>query len=288
VEDFVAGTEVTVEEDGIDLTALAADALRAHEAKTAQGSSSQPAQTTSTIKINTLVSDVLHYAIGDQMEDVKTTIIASITAPNMDGSHSRSSVSAFKPEIKASYTSELPPIRQHSPQSGVSSCNGAGPITLPSISDQFGDLNHLAKAIATGGSVSPQSPSRRPLPRFAAVSGPGIPSKSPVNACRREVPSPGPSSPTESPSTDKPGSTPAIAVDRMSVDGITSPGFQCTYPGCSAQPFLTRVSLTWFNTLITVPAITPSDIYTVSVEFPYKRPLIKSTILLQCHGLPAG
>lgn len=162
-----------MEKDGIDLTALAADALRAHKAETAQGSSSQPAQTTSTIKINTPVSDVLHYAIGDQMEDVKTTIIASITASNMDGSHSRSSpVSAFKPEIKASDTSELPPIRQHSPQSSVSNCNGAGRITLPSISDQFGDLNHLANAIATGGSVSPQSPSRRPfrdLQRFQVL-----------------------------------------------------------------------------------------------------------------------
>ena len=53
----------------------------------------------------------------------------------------------------------------------------------------------------------------------------------------------------ESPSTDKSGSTLAIAVDRMSVDGITNPGFQCTYPGCTAQPFLTRVSLSWFNTV---------------------------------------
>ena len=34
----------------------------------------------------------------------------------------------------------------------------------------------------------------------------------------------------ESLSTDKSGLTLAIAVDRMSVDSITNPGFQCTYP----------------------------------------------------------
>ncbi|KAH6672630.1 hypothetical protein B0J14DRAFT_564248 [Halenospora varia] len=112
VEDFVEGTEVTVEKEGIDLTTLAADASRAHKAKTAQGSSSQPAQTISTIKISTPVSDV-HYAIGDQINGVKSATITPIAAPNLDGSHSRPSpVPAVKPEIKASDTSELPPIRQ--------------------------------------------------------------------------------------------------------------------------------------------------------------------------------
>lgn len=41
MEAFIEGTKVIVEKEGIDLTVLAADALRAHKAKTAQGSSSQ-------------------------------------------------------------------------------------------------------------------------------------------------------------------------------------------------------------------------------------------------------
>jgi hypothetical protein len=57
------------------------------------------------------------------------------------------------------------------------------------------------------------------------------------------------SSTTETPSTDQSGSTPAClpsTIDRMSIDGITNPqigGFQCTYPGCSAQPFQTQYLL---------------------------------------------
>jgi hypothetical protein len=36
-----------------------------------------------------------------------------------------------------------------------------------------------------------------------------------------------------------------MAIDRMSIDGITNPqigGYQCTYPGCTAQAFQTQVS----------------------------------------------
>jgi hypothetical protein len=57
------------------------------------------------------------------------------------------------------------------------------------------------------------------------------------------------SSATETPSTDQSGSTPAgipAGIDRMSIDGITNPqigGFQCTYPGCTAQPFQTQYLL---------------------------------------------
>ncbi|PSS18594.1 hypothetical protein M430DRAFT_101450 [Amorphotheca resinae ATCC 22711] len=37
-----------------------------------------------------------------------------------------------------------------------------------------------------------------------------------------------------------------MAIDRMSIDGITNPqvgGYQCTYPGCTAQPFQTQYLL---------------------------------------------
>lgn len=58
------------------------------------------------------------------------------------------------------------------------------------------------------------------------------------------------SSNTETPNTDQSGSTPASipsGIDiRMSIDGITNPqigGFQCSYPGCTAQPFQTQYLL---------------------------------------------
>lgn len=57
------------------------------------------------------------------------------------------------------------------------------------------------------------------------------------------------SSTTETPSTDHSTSTPAgipVGLDRMSIDGITNPqigGFQCTYAGCTAQPFQTQYLL---------------------------------------------
>ncbi|KFZ11223.1 hypothetical protein V501_04870 [Pseudogymnoascus sp. VKM F-4519 (FW-2642)] len=54
---------------------------------------------------------------------------------------------------------------------------------------------------------------------------------------------------TDATNTDHSGSTangiPA-GIDRMSIDGITNPlvgGFQCSYPGCTAQPFQTQYLL---------------------------------------------
>jgi hypothetical protein len=209
------------------------------------------------------------------MEGSKPTI-PSITTLYVDGPGPKSSPdAAIKHEMSGSPTAgELPPIRQHSPQSALSNGNGTGHITLPSISDQLGDLNHLTETAAAGDSAFSQSPPARPPPRFSAVPGHGSPPKSPNDAFRRELPSPGrghfyfnanshrrpsqtdgpqyssagdySSSNTETPSTDQSSSTPAtVAIDRMSIDGITNPqigGFQCTYPGCTAQPFQTQVS----------------------------------------------
>lgn len=53
----------------------------------------------------------------------------------------------------------------------------------------------------------------------------------------------------DAPNTDPSGSAPngiPAGIDRMSIDGITNPlvgGFQCTYPGCTAQPFQTQYLL---------------------------------------------
>jgi hypothetical protein len=95
------------------------------------------------------------------------------------------------------------------------------------------------------------------------------------------------SSNTETPSTDHSVSTPAMAmgIDRMSIDNMTNPqigGFQCTYPGCTAQPFQTQVSNTfsdiifWWSNLVTVP-----------LELTCQCPLLESATLLQCQRLPA-
>jgi len=147
---------------------------------------------------------------------------------------------------------ELPPVRRGSPHSALS--NGdAGPIVLPSIQEQLGDISHIPEPVP-GNSPFGQSPPRRPPPQFAAVPGHGSPLKSP-NKFRKELPSPGrgafynfgspgpgdySSSNTETPSTDQSGATPP-SIDRMSIDGIG--GFQCTHPGCTAQPFQTQYLL---------------------------------------------
>lgn len=219
-------------------------------------------------------------APGDPMEDVKHTIpsISSIKPLYVNASIAQSSVElAIKPELMASPTEELPPILSQSPKSGLPNGNNSNQITLPSISESIGDINHLPEPPPAADSPYAQSPPGRPPPRFSVVPGHahGSPPKSPNDAFRRELPSPGrssfyynahrrtsqtdgppqytsaaadySSSNTETPSTDQSGSTPAtIGIDRMSIDGITNPqigGFQCTYPGCTAQPFQTQYLL---------------------------------------------
>jgi hypothetical protein len=274
-EDSVKGTEVNVPKDGVDeLTALAANAMmRANEGQAAQ-SASQSAQEEPINKTNTPESNS-HTTDGDPMEDVKPTI-PSITATYIGEPREQASPDTIvKTEIKTS-EGELPPILPQSPQSNLSNGHANTPITLPSISDQLGDINHLTEAAATADSPFAQSPPGRPgPPRFSAMPGQGSPPKSPHDSFRPQLPSPGrgappyfynsnsirrpsqteggqyssaeystPSTNTETPSTDQ--STPSVPIDRMSIDGITNPqigGFQCTYPGCTAQPFQTQVGL---------------------------------------------
>jgi len=294
--------EASLEENGLVLAARAAgalmqtpkdpDELRAQE-EASPGSAIPKASTP---------------AVGDPMEGLKPTI-PSITTLYVDGPGSKTlSETIIKQEICGSPTTgELPPIRQQSPQSALSNGNGSSHITLPSISDQLGDINHLTEASPAGDSAFSQSPPARPPPRFSAVPGHGSPPKSPNDFVRRELPSPGrnhfyfnanshrrqsqtdgpqyssagdySSSNTETPSTDQSGSTPAtMAIDRMSIDGITNPqigGFQCTYPGCTAQPFQTQVRRWSFQQRRSVLNTT------VSLELPCECPFLKSTTLLQ-------
>jgi hypothetical protein len=171
---------------------------------------------------------------------------------------------------------ELPPIRQNSPQSALLNGTGTGRITLPTISEQLGNIHHLPAAAAEDLAFSKFS-LWRPPPQSPAVPGDISPRKSPNKAFRLKLPSPRqrhfdltakshrkPSQTNEpqlpstddncgsnpaTPSTDQSGSTPGtLATDRMSIDGITNPqikGFQCTYPGCTAKPFQNQVR--WFS-----------------------------------------
>jgi hypothetical protein len=308
-EESVKGTEVNmnVEKDGVDeLTALAQNALRATEGQTAQ-ISSLPTLAGLINKSNIPESTAMD---GEPMEDVKPTIPA-ITATYIGGPREQASPDTIvKPEIKTS-EGELPPILPQSPQSNLSNGHANTPITLPSISDQLGDINHLAEAAATADSAFSQSPPGRPAPpRFSTIPGQGSPPKSPHDSFRPQLPSPGrgppyfynpnsirrpsqtevgqysgaeystPSTNTETPSTDQ--STPAAPIDRMSIDGITNPqigGFQCTYPGCTAQPFQTQVSSLFHSKAI------QSDACIVSTEFSRQCSLVESTTLLQCKGM---
>ncbi|KAG0646813.1 hypothetical protein D0Z07_6419 [Hyphodiscus hymeniophilus] len=274
-EESVKGIEVnvSVEKDRVDeLTALAQNAFRAHEAQAAQ-SSSQTTPAGPILKINTPESN--GYAEGEPMEDVKPTLPSIAATFIAEPREHPSTDTLAKPEIKTS-EGELPPILPQSPQSNLSNGHANTPITLPSISDQLGDINHLTEAGATADSPFAQSPPGRPgPPRFSSIAGQGSPPKSPHDQFRPQLPSPGRGPPyyygantirrpseggqypnpaeystpntnnIETPSTDV-SSTPSIPIDRMSIDGITNPqigGFQCTYPGCTAQPFQTQVSL---------------------------------------------
>ncbi len=277
-EESVKGTEVAVtvvdevkeeatpEKNGFDLAALAMDVLR----QTEKGSSESVREEATLMSSGPKMSTTCR---GEPMEGLKRTI-PSISNLYVGGPSSQPLPDTTKHEMSGSPAAgELPPIRQHSPQSALSNGNGTVHITLPSISDQLGDINHLAEPATAGDSAFSQSPPARPPPRFSAVPGHGSPPKSPNDAFRRELPSPGQrhfyfnanshrrlsqtdgpqyssvgdysSSNTETPSTDQSGSTPAtMAINRMSIDGITNPqigGFQCTYPGCTAQPFQTQV-----------------------------------------------
>ena len=276
-EESVKGTEVNVVKDGedrvADLTALAQNALRAsHEGQIAR-SCSQSVQAAPIIKSHRPESNA-QPGKGDPMDGVKI-MIPSIIATHIGEARKQASPDIIvKPESKTS-EGELPPILPQSPQSNLSNGHASTPVTLPSIADQLGDINHLPEAPVPTNPVYSQSPPGQPnQPRFPALSGQGSPPKSPHDSFRPQLPTPGgppyfynpnsvrrpsqadgaryssaeystPSTSIETPSTDHSGSTPAMSIDRMSIDGITNPqigGYQCKYPGCTAQSFQTQVS----------------------------------------------
>jgi hypothetical protein len=258
-----AVTSVDLKKDVDNLAAIAAGAL-AHQGHAAR----DPRERAATLGARENgPGSHLQPAGGEPMEGLKPSIPSLSSSYGGDARRPPSPDVSVKSEIMATPTaSGLPPIRQHSPKSHLPNGNGLTPITLPSISSQLGDLNHLAEAAATGDSPYPASPSARHPHRYSTVPGHGSPPKSPNDAFRRGLPSPGNyyyntgnlqriqpvdghynGSNAETPTPDHPGSAPALAIDRMSIDGITNPqigGFQCTYPNCTAQPFQTQVSWT--------------------------------------------
>lgn len=239
-----------VEKDNEDLAALAAKALKRSE--------QSPPHENGQIDGSTPQAPA-----GEPMEDVKQTI-PSIVVNNTPSRLIPDLSIISEMQISTTGAGALPPI-QH--LSSPSLPNGSSSVTLPSISDQLGDIKNLPDTPRDQN--FPQSPPPPP-PRF---SGHGSPPRSPNDF--RALPSPGRnffyaphrrpsqveastpysdglpypspvdynSSNAETPSDQ---STPAMGIDRMSIDEITNPqigGYQCTYAGCTAQPFQTQVCL---------------------------------------------
>lgn len=251
---------------------LAADALRATARHSPEEAQKVDRPESPKLKIEPPQTE------SEPMEGVKATSAPSITKLYMDRPSPASHLSPDRRHDTGAPSpvaaGELPPILHHSPQSGLTNGNGPSQITLPSISDQLGDINHLPDPPTGESAFSQSSPGRPPQHRFPPVPSHGSPPKSPNDVFpRNQLPSPGryytayanrrpsqsngePSqyqspndhsgSNTETPASDQSGSTPLSGMNRMSIEGITNPqvgGYQCTYQGCTAPPFQTQYLL---------------------------------------------
>ncbi|KAI6712219.1 hypothetical protein PZA11_002258 [Diplocarpon coronariae] len=254
---------------GVDLATMAAmQTLAANALRQAAKGSPDPAQE---------AAEGLRLRIetgSEPAEALKLPTGPADRAPCVDGPPAHLSQDRNHEMVAPSPAGELPPIRHHSPQSSLVNGSGSSQITLPSISE-LGNFEPLADG-GMSDPAYPQSPPGRPHQRFGVLPTQNSPPKSP-NDVFRGLPSPGRnhfyppytsghrrpsqsngepphyqspadysgSSNTETP-TDGSGATPAsMSIDRMSIDGITNPqigGYQCIFPGCTAQPFQTQAS----------------------------------------------
>jgi len=198
-------------------------------------------------------------ADGEPMDGVKPTILSSASTYAGDTRGSSSQDPSIKPGFVVS-SGGLPPICQHSPQSRLPNGNGTGPITLPSLAAQLGDINHLPEP-GTGDSPYPQflptRPNHGPPPPHRRLPSPSNPGNyyynqnnhqriAQADRTQYDTAAEYDSSNIETPCTDHSAPTPSLPIDRMSIDGITNPhvdGFKCTYLGCKDEPFPTQVSL---------------------------------------------
>ncbi|TVY87456.1 Metallothionein expression activator [Lachnellula willkommii] len=237
--------EESVERNGVekdDLSSVAARAMNVLKGN----SPPTPTQAIPATKCAEPRSDTRR-AEGDIMEDVKPTI-PSITATLVGGARLHPSPDAnVKTEVKA--PGELPPIRHNSPHS-VSNGNG-GPITLPSITDQLGDISHIPEPLQTGNSPFAQSPQADPCNSllFQATAHLQNHLNTGGNFHHQAVAAfilLGMVQGFIEGNLRQMAIRATPAIDRMSIDGITNPqigGFHCTYPGCMAQPFQTQYLL---------------------------------------------
>lgn len=233
-------------EQSTDLTALAAGALRAFN-----GGELAPV-----VKSDSTVEGDLTKVSPDECSPQRQTT---------DGNHELAPIQVSSPKVEKGNNFTLPSISSQ-----------LGHLT------HLAEAATANVEKAVNGAHTPsfsQSPPRPPLfPVHQQSSGHGhtSPPISPQDSFRREQPSPGmgmhqyycpprrPSqaadcppfsnpadytgSATETPNTDQSTSCGGIpsGINRMSIDGITNPqfgGFQCTFPGCTAQPFQTQYLL---------------------------------------------
>jgi hypothetical protein len=187
----------------------------------------------------------------EALESMDTEMATPPTSVDQETSEITGIISAPVENNTSETPGKLPPIQSFEvPPS----------ITLPSISESIG-------LVPSPGSVEPPG-----SPKFADANH--ADTESPKAVFRRELPSPGRGlapfyynsnshqRPTQTEglqytsatdwSNSTPGtvstvgSTPLTEIDRMKIDGVTNPqigGFQCTYPGCTAQPFQTQYIL---------------------------------------------
>ena len=270
-ESFKGGPPITLQNPHLAAIAAAAGAL-------AQGLQESTEQESAAGAQGGAPSAAVETGDAQPMEDVKPSIPSANATQVPDYSGQPSPDPAVKVE-KPPTAGELPPIRHNSPKMGMQNGNGTVAMSLPSLSESIGNLNHIPKTVAPAeSSTFSQSPPNRPAIQFPPM-GHVSPPRSPTNVFgpRRELPSPtgGRGHPyyyghsrtntadtpqyssasdynsanTETPSTDNSISTPATILDRMSIDGITNPqigGFRCAYPNCTAAPFHTQVSFQAF------------------------------------------
>jgi hypothetical protein len=250
--------EVTVEstERPTDLAALAAGALRAFNGT----------DTTTSFGFDSAKK-------SDLSDDPSRHISTKTSSTNGNHDHELAPIQVSSPQAEKVNSLTLPSISaqlgdlgdlKHLADATTSNVDkGANSVHRPSFSQsppqpplfQMRDSNlgssHTSPPISPNKSFSRElpSPGRGGPSGNAYYYNPRRPSQVAEGPPYSSTPVDYSSSTTETPNTDPSGSTPCgipAGIDRMSIDGITNPqigGFQCTYPGCSAQPFQTQYLL---------------------------------------------
>jgi hypothetical protein len=257
INDGSKGIEMPVERlaQSTDLEALAAGALRAFNAGEVPPTKlDRPAEVEGPLDDHRHISPKISSINGNhelapiQATSPKAEKSANVTLPSIssqlgDLTHLAEAATAavdtvptngvHRPSI-SSQSPPQPPLFRVSDQVHHQQ-TGHGHTSPPPISPHDNFRNVPSPGLPTGPFYYPNSNPRRP----SQVSD-GLPYSSASDYA---------SNVAETPGTDLSGSTPngiPAGLDRMSIDGITNPvvgGFQCRYPGCSAQPFQTQYLL---------------------------------------------